>query len=123
MSSQNVANESGNVSLRRWRVMEVTSKEGVISRHVFGHDITNNLGRASSPIQSFDLETMTAITRSGKNYYLVGLPGSAKLGRAAWRKWCRDNAVASEKDVTDEYLNINQVSTVEFEKITNTANQ
>lgn len=123
MSPEKVAIESGNVSLRRWRVMEIASKDGVLSRHVYGHDITNNLGRASSPIQAFDLETMTATTRSGKTYFLVGLPGSAKLGRAAWRKWCRDNAVASEKDVTDEYLNINQVSTVEFEKITNTANQ
>lgn len=123
MSPEKVAIESGNVSLRRWRVMEIASKDGVLSRHVFGHDITNNLGRASSPIQAFDLETMTATTRSGKTYSLVGLPGSAKLGRAAWRKWCRDNAVASEKDVTDEYLNINQVSTVEFEKITNSANQ
>lgn len=123
MSSKSVAIESGNVSLRRWRVMEIASKDGVLSRHVYGHDITNNLGRASSPIQTFDLETMTAITRSGKTYYLVGLPGSAKLGRAAWRKWCRENAVASERDVTDEYLNVNQVSTVEFEKITNSANQ
>lgn len=123
MSSKNVATDPENISLRRWRVMEIASTDGVLSRHVYGHDITNNLGRASSPIQAFDLETMAATTRSGKIYYLVGLPGSAKLGRAAWRKWCRENAVVSEKDVTDEYLNVNQVSTVEFEKITNSANQ
>lgn len=111
------------ISLRRWRVMEVDSKEGVRSRHVWGHDVTNNLGRASSPIATFDRDTMTATTRSGKMYNLVGLPGNSRLGRSAWRKWCLNNGIVAEKDVTDEYLNVNQVSTVGFEKITNSVNQ
>ncbi len=111
------------ISLRRWRVMEVDSKEGVRSRHVWGHDVTNNLGRASSPIATFDRDTMTATTRSGKMYNLVGLPGNSRLGRSAWRKWCLNNGIVAEKDVTDEYLNVNQVSTVGFEKITNSVNR
>ncbi|MBI4808073.1 MAG: hypothetical protein HY799_03885 [Nitrosomonadales bacterium] len=117
MSVLNVSNDSKNISLRRWRVMEIESLDGVRSRHVWGHDVTNNLGRSSSQIEAFDRETMTATTHSGKIYHLVGLPGNSKLGRAAWGKWCKDNGIASEADVTNDYLNVDQISTVGFEKI------
>lgn len=103
--------------------MEIEAPDGIRSRHAWGHDVTNNLGRASSPIASFDKDSMTATTRSGKEYTLVGLPGNSKLGRSAWRKWCRENGIVSEVDVTDQYLNVNQVSTVGFEKINSLVNQ
>lgn len=115
--------DSGKISLRRWRVMEVESKNGVRSRHVLGHDVTNNLGRASSPIETFDPESMTATSRSGKIYSLVGLPGHSKLGISAWRKWCRDNGIVSELDVTNEYFNVDLASTIEIEKIINSVSQ
>jgi hypothetical protein len=123
MPLRNISNDSQKVSLRRWRVMEIEALDGIRSRHVWGHDITNNLGRASSPIASFDKDSMTATTRSGMEYILVGLPGNSKLGRSAWRKWCRENGIRTEADVTDEYLNVNQISTVGFEKINSAANQ
>lgn len=103
--------------------MEIEAPDGIRSRHAWGHDVTNNLGRASSPIASFDKDSMTATTRSGKQYTLVGLPGNSKLGRSAWRKWCRENGIVSEVDVTDQYLNVNQVSTVGFERINSLVNQ
>lgn len=118
MQISDVPGDPGKVSLRRWRVAEVETADGVRTRHVWGHDVTNNVGRASSAIKKFDVENMTATTRSGKAYKLVGLPGNSRIGRAAWSKWCRDNGIVSEKDVTDEYLDVNQVSTVGFKKIT-----
>ncbi len=98
-----------NPSLRRWRVIEVVSRTGARTRHVYGHDAANNAGRASSAIKDFDRKTMTVTTRSGKTYRLVGAPGNARIGETAWQQWCKKNAVVSEVDVTDEYFNIDQL--------------
>jgi hypothetical protein len=118
MPSSEIPNDPGEISLRRWRVTEIEAPDGVRSRHVWGHDVTHNQGRASSAIIEFNKDTMTATTRSGKLYKLVGLPGNSRIGRSAWSKWCRDNGIVSDRDVTDDYLNVNQVSTVGFNKIT-----
>src|SRR3970282_243915 len=102
MPSENVPNHPQEITLRRWRVMEVEVPDGSRSHHVSGHDVRNGLGRASSPIVEFNLDHMTAITRRG---------------RSAWRTWCRENGVVAELDVTNEYLNVDQLSTVELVKI------
>lgn len=111
------------ITLRRWRVTEVELPDGTRSRHVWGHDAKNGLGRASSPIIEFNHETMTVTTRSGNNYMLIGLPGNSRLGKDAWRRWCSENKFVSETDVTDQYLNINHLSTVELAKITSGGDQ
>ncbi len=123
MPISKVPDESKAISLRRWRVMEIEVQDGTRSRHILGHDVKQGLGRASSPITDFNLDTMTATTRSGSSYKLVGLPGNSRLGKNAWSNWCRDNIIISELDVTKEYFNINQVSTIGFKRITNTANR
>jgi hypothetical protein len=91
-------------SLRRWRVVEVERKNGTRTRHVWGHDVANNAGRASTTIKEFNVETMTVVTHSGRIYKLLGLPGHARKGEYAWQQWCRINGVISEVDVTDEYF-------------------
>jgi hypothetical protein len=103
--------------------MEVEAQNGTRSRHIWGHDVTNGKGRTSSAIMAFDPDTMTATTRSGKNYRLVGLPGNSRLGKSAWLNWCDKNKITSELDVTREYLNVNQLSTLGFEKITSAVSQ
>ena len=118
-----VPSDSKQVSLRRWRVMEIEARDGTRSRHVWGHDVTNGIGRASSAIVKFDPDNMVVSTRSGKDYRLVGLPGNSRLGLSAWHNWTTKNRVVSEVDVTKEYLNIDQLSTVTFEKINNSLNQ
>lgn len=92
-------------SLRRWRVMEVVSRDGTRSRHVWGHDVANDAGRTSSGIKAFDPEAMTATTHSGRVYKLVGAPGNARSGERAWADWCSVNDVVSVVDVTAEYFN------------------
>ncbi len=116
MPIRNAPNDS-QIALRRWRVMEVEAQDGTRSRHVWGHDVKNGLGRASSPIIEFNQDAMTATTRSGSNYKLLGLPGNSRLGKNAWSRWCSSNAVVAELDVTDEYLNVDQLSTIELSKI------
>jgi hypothetical protein len=117
MPIRNAPSDSQEVTLRRWRVMEIEAQNGIRSRHVWGHDVKNGLGRASSPIIEFNFGTMTATTRSGRNYRLLGLPGNSRLGKHAWDSWCSSNEVVSELDVTNEYLNVEQLSTVELAKI------
>jgi hypothetical protein len=97
------------LQLRRWRVMEVVSHAGARSRHICGHDVTNDMGRASSGIKSFDLDAMTAKTHSGTIYQLVGVPGNARSGERAWQNWCRINSVESAIDVTAEYFDLDSL--------------
>jgi hypothetical protein len=123
MPIRNASSDSQEISLRRWRVIEIEAQDGARSRHVWGHDAANNKGRASSAIVEFDRDSMTATTRSGKSYRLIGLPGNSRLGKTAWNNWCNKNEVVVETDVTREYLNIEQVSTVGFEKINNSLSQ
>lgn len=91
--------------------MEVVSKNGTHSRHVWGHDVTNDAGRASSGIKEFNLEAMTATTHSGTIYTLVGAPGKARSGEHAWQNWCRINGVVSALDVTGEYFSADKLFT------------
>ena len=123
MPNKQVPGDSHEITLRRWRVTEVEMPDGTHSHHVWGHDAKNGMGRASSPIVEFSQDAMTAITRSGNNYRLIGLPGNSRLGMDAWRRWCSENEFVSETDVTDQYLNINQLSTIELEKITSGVDQ
>jgi hypothetical protein len=123
MPAKQIPSDSNEITLRRWRVIEVELPDGTSSRHVCGHDALNGLGRASSPIVQFSHEAMTVVTRSGNNYRLIGLPGNSRLGKDAWRRWCSENEFMSETDVTDQYLNINQLTTVELAKITSGMDQ
>ncbi len=95
--------------IRRWRIMEVVSQNGMRSRHIWGHDVANDAGRASSGIKEFDLEAMTATTHSGRVYKLVGAPGKARSGEKAWLGWCKINNVVSASDVTGEYFDGDQL--------------
>ena len=116
MAIKKVPDESREITLRRWRVTEIEAPDGTRSRHVWGHDVKNDRGRASSPIIEFNLDAMIATSRSGSNYKLVGLPGNSRLGKGAWSRWRSDNEVVSEVDVTNEYLNVDQLSTAKLAK-------
>ncbi len=117
MSTRNAQGDAHEIILRRWRVIEIVAPNGNRSRHVWGHDVKNGLGRASSPIVEFNSDAMIATTRSGRNYRLMGLPGNSRLGRHAWNNWCSNNGITAESDVTHEYLDIDELSTVELTKL------
>lgn len=109
MPTRKVPSDYKSPSLRRWRVMEVVSKNGTRSRHIWGHDVANDAGRASSGIKEFNLESMTATTHSGRVYTLVGAPGKARSGERAWQDWCSLNGVVSAVDVTSEYFDADKL--------------
>ena len=121
MAVRKAPEESREVTLRRWCVMEVTTKQGTRSHHVHGHDVTNNFARTSSAIGEFDAHNMTVITRSGRLYKLVGLPGNYPAGKPAWATWCSSNSITTQTDVTDQYLSIDTCSTLGFDRLTRAA--
>jgi hypothetical protein len=120
MSTKKVSDVQPDVKLRRWRIMEVETKIGTRTRHVWGHDVNKDIGLATSEIVEFDLHFMIATTRSGSKYRLVGLPGASLLGKSAWTQWCNNNGVVSESDVTNEYLDVGELSTGGFAKVIRT---
>lgn len=121
MTIRSVPESSREVTLRRWSVLEITTKQGKSSRHVHGHDVTNNFARTSSAIGKFDAHNMTVSTRSGRLYKLVGLPGNYPAGKPAWDTWCSSNHIGAQIDVTDEYLNIDKLATIGFDRLTRAA--
>jgi hypothetical protein len=95
-------------------VVEVTTQSGARTRHVSGHDTAIDEGRASGAIVAFDLQTMTATTASGVCFRLVGLPGNSRKAQEVWEQWCSEQGVVSERDVTNDYMDPDDVSTRQF---------
>ena len=114
MPNGNTGSGAQAVTLRRWQVVMVVTRSGVRTRHVWGHDIASDEGCVSGPIVSFKLETMTVITAKGLHYRLAGLPGPSKKGQPVWEEWCRAHEVVAERDVTNDYMDPDDVSTRQF---------
>ena len=89
------------IELERWQVVEVTPPG--TDRHFVGWNKTEGEGRTSSKIISYDKETRTGTTRSGRKYKLVGETGMDGDALYTFTGWCRVNGVESFKDVSDEY--------------------
>lgn len=103
--------------LHRWRVMEAVSPGNIRTRHVCGQNAASSVGISTSAIQEFDPVALTVKTRSGKTYTLVGPSDNSHLGDGAWRKWCNDNGIVAEQDVTSDYLNADPAPTVTFKRL------
>jgi hypothetical protein len=99
-------------SLHLWRVMEAVLPGDIRTHHVCGEDANSNAGISTSAIQEFDPVAMTVKTLSGRTYILVGPSDNCSLGDAAWRKWCNDNGVVAEQEVTSQYMNTGSAPTI-----------
>jgi len=90
------------VVMKHWRVIEVSSAlNREKTRHLVGR--VGDYGQVCSPIQEFDTETMSAITRSGKRYELLGYPGVSVDAEYVIESWCNLNRIDEVTDVTHEY--------------------
>jgi hypothetical protein len=104
--------------LLRWRVMEVVWPDDTRTRHICAEDATNNYGVATSSIQDFDPVAMTIKTRSDKTYHLIGQSEKSVLGEAAWRKWCIENDIVKEQDLSSEYQHTEpEPTTITFKRV------
>lgn len=94
--------EQPEITLARWRVVEIYTKESQVERHFVGYNVEDREGRVSSAIQEFNPATARGLTRSGRVYQLVGKPGRDPDGEYVWQNWARMNQLTDEKDVTAE---------------------
>ena len=93
------------IQLTRWSIFEVPYDEHDSSSHFVGVNITEGgEGRVSSEIKSFDRETLSGGTASGRRYSLVGKPGHSMDAMYVWNSWKYINKVSNEKEVDLDYF-------------------
>lgn len=102
------------VTLRRWTVVAVVTRRATRSRHVWGHDVASDEGFVSGAIVRFDMATMTATAVDGIRYRLGGLPGHSRMAQPVWDEWCRRHEVVGQLEVTNDYMDPDDVSTRQF---------
>mgnify|MGYP001234823167 CR=1 FL=1 len=88
------------ITIIRWRVMEITEGRCKGQRHINGYCLENREGRASTMIVSFDPEKRVCVTRSGRRYRLLGPPGFDADGDYVWQVWT--NSIPAI-DVSEEF--------------------
>ncbi|AQV92538.1 hypothetical protein BJN34_01335 [Cupriavidus necator] len=86
-------------TLIRWRVFQTERN----SRHFAGYCIESGKGRVSSAIVSFDFNTRTGVTRSGRRYVLAGRSEHDEEVEYVWWCWALFNGVKVTEDVSNEY--------------------
>lgn len=92
--------------LEAWQVFKVVKTNGFeecFGLHFAGRNGRDYDGAVSSKIEQFDPATMRGITRSGRVYQLVGLPGFCDDAQYVLNNWCRINQVEVE-NATDEFI-------------------
>lgn len=114
MQTANNGNEAQVVTLRRWTVVTVVTRDGVRSRHAWGHEVETDAGRVSEAIKDFSMEAMTLTTATGTRYHLAGLPGHSRKGQPVWDEWCKAHNVVAQLEVTNDYMDAEDVSTRQF---------
>jgi len=82
-------------TLIRWQVARVSDGDRLVGYHVEGHE-----GRVSMPVLHFDPKTCRCMTKSGRRYQLMGVPGFDRDGNYVFSLAYRRG---DSKDVTDEY--------------------
>ena len=86
------------IRLATWRVYELLNGD----HHFVGWNLDGE-GRVSSKITSFDPVRKIGITRSGRAYELVGMPGHNGDALYTWECCKHMNHIATCTDVTDQY--------------------
>ena len=77
------------ITLVRWRVLEITEGPCKGQRHLNGYCRENREGRASTPIVSFDPRKKICVTKSGRRYHLFGPSGFDGDGDYVWQIWAQ----------------------------------
>lgn len=83
------AAEEPTVTLTHWRILETADGQ----RQLAGAD-SRETGRVSSAVVSFDRNTLSGSTNSGRTYHLVGKPGTTSTVEYVWQRWLKLDDVA-----------------------------
>lgn len=93
------------INLNSWRIFEVSSELWPkVTRHFVGYNSTNQEGRVSSEIITFDPAEARGVTNSGRVYQLRGRPGLNSDAEYVWNFWKSINKITQVTDVTNEIV-------------------
>lgn len=96
------------IVLTRWRAYNVKTNVDGEGNTVHFVGLDRGTGRICSPVQSFNKEERTAITRSGRKYFLEGEPANEgdyhSDGNYVFSHWLARLGNPEVKDITDEYV-------------------
>jgi hypothetical protein len=84
--------------LVRWSIVETDGGQ----RHFVGARHDGLGGRVSSAVVEFNPAARTGVTRSGREYLLVGAPGFDLDAAYVFEAWMKINEVESVRNVTAE---------------------
>ncbi|MGY3581979.1 hypothetical protein ACVIGB_001098 [Bradyrhizobium sp. USDA 4341] len=71
--------------------------------HFAGLNEVTGKGRVSTAIATWDPDTMTGTTQSGRRYSLQGPPDESGMAKAAWLAWSMRHGISDFTDVTVDY--------------------
>jgi len=92
--------------LESWQIYKVISSKSPMENfgfHFIGYDIRCRQGAVSSKIDQFDPAMMRGVTRSGRIYQLVGMPGSDPDAQHTINGWIQVNQ-AVVQNATQEFI-------------------
>lgn len=92
--------ERPHIILTRWRIFEVWSEnEDPTTRHFVGYNCRDSEGRVSSAITTFDRDSLTGITDSGRIYKLSGESGYDPDAEYVWGRWVSINRISEFREI------------------------
>ena len=89
-----------------WSLVQVSWASGERTRHLVGR--ANREGRVCSDIVAFDLDSMTATTRSGRQYRLQGEPGRNRDAWFVFEVWLGRQKPIHVVDMTEALMRLRQ---------------
>ena len=92
--------------LDNWQVYKTVKariQPELFGYHLVGYDIRGGHGAVSSKIDKFDPVTMCGVTRSGRVYQLLGMPGVNQDAQYTLSGWIHRNELVME-DATEEFV-------------------
>lgn len=90
--------EQPRLTLTQWRLMRLADGD----QHLVGFCVENREGRVTSAMQSIDIDSMCAVTSTGRIFRLIGPPGEHPEAEYVWGRWRRMYDIETWADVSDE---------------------
>jgi len=98
------------IVLTRWRAYNVKANVDGKGNTVHFVGLDRGTGRICSPVQSFDKVARTAVTRSGRKYFLEGEPANegdyGSDGNYVFDHWLARLGNPEVEDITDQYISV-----------------
>ncbi len=86
-----------------YKTVEARIQPELFGYHFVGYDVRGGHGAVSSKIDKFDPVTMCGVTRSGRVYQLLGIPGVDQDAQYTLNGWIQINQLVME-DATEEFV-------------------